>query len=92
MTFLYYTSLYLQAVLGMPPREAGLYLSPQIFGGVLGSLVVGLGVQTTGKYRIFSILGYGVTLVGNGTATLSAGVLGRSVAGIAIGMLPVLFF
>lgn len=85
MTSMYYVSLYLQAVLQKTPREAGLMLMPPVFGGIMGSLMAGLVIQATGKYRALTNGAYGVVLIGSMMTLLSSGVVGRSTAGIIVG-------
>src|SRR5207302_8569757 len=61
LTFL---PLYGQGVLGYSAQEAGLVLSPMILGFVLGSLVGGQLTTRTGRYKVQTVVGMAVGVVG----------------------------
>jgi predicted MFS family arabinose efflux permease len=83
---IFYTSLFLQAVLQKSPSESGLWLLPAIGSGVLGSLSGGLIIQVTGKYYWLTVGANTVSLFGTVLATLCTGVLITSPLGLSIGM------
>jgi predicted MFS family arabinose efflux permease len=56
--------VYLQVVQGMSPTESGLALLPMVAGLFATSISSGRLVTRTGRYRIYPILGAGVTGVG----------------------------
>ena len=85
LSMLFHVSLYLQAVEGLTPSRAGLWLLPSILGGVVGSLAGGIAVQKTGRYYHATLLGYGAFAYGLASIVLSTGVVVRSFVGIAIG-------
>jgi hypothetical protein len=87
LAMLFHVSLYLQAVEGKTPSEAGLWLLPSIAGGVSGSLVGGLIMQRTGKYYWLTLWSYLAFLAGSVVIALTTGVAIRSFVGIAIGAL-----
>ena len=61
LTFL---PLYAQGVLGYSAEDAGLALSPLMLGFVLGSLVGGQFTTRTGRYKIQTIIGMAIGMVG----------------------------
>ncbi|KAK6972161.1 Mfs multidrug transporter [Favolaschia claudopus] len=82
-SMVFHVSLFYQAVLRAPPSEAGLWLLPTVFSGVLGSLAGGLWIQATGKYYWATVLSYGALFLGNILTVLEAGVLQTSAIGVA---------
>ena len=59
-----YLPLYLQIVHGATPTTSGLELLPMVGGMLITFVVSGRLVSRTGRYKIFPILGLGVTTVG----------------------------
>ncbi|KAK7036105.1 Mfs multidrug transporter [Favolaschia claudopus] len=82
-SMVFHVSMFYQAVLRAPPSEAGLWLLPTVFSGVLGSLAGGLWIQATGKYYWATVLSYGALFLGNILTVLEAGVLQTSAIGVA---------
>ena len=87
LSILFHISLYLQAVHGKTPFEAGLWLLPSIAGGVLGSVAGGLIMQSTGKYYILTVASYTTLLSGTMVVMFATGVMIRSLVGVALGNL-----
>jgi EmrB/QacA subfamily drug resistance transporter len=56
--------LYLQIVKGATPTMAGLQLVPLTLGIMTGSILSGLVISKTGRYRIFPMIGTSLMLVG----------------------------
>jgi EmrB/QacA subfamily drug resistance transporter len=68
-----YLPIYWQTVKGMAPSMSGVELIPAMLGVVLTSLLSGRLISKTGRYRIFPILGMGLTALGLiALSTLSA--------------------
>ncbi len=65
-----YLPFYLQVVKGYTPTESGLALIPMVLGLLLTSVGSGLLVTKYGRYRIFPIIGAGITLLALGLMTL----------------------
>jgi EmrB/QacA subfamily drug resistance transporter len=59
-----YLSIYLQVVNGATPTQAGLMLLPLMGGLLITSILSGQMISRTGHYRIFPILGTGISAVG----------------------------
>jgi EmrB/QacA subfamily drug resistance transporter len=57
-------TLYAQGVKGMSATASGQVLTPAVLVLALVSIMTGRTISTTGKYRIFGIVGFGVTCVG----------------------------
>jgi EmrB/QacA subfamily drug resistance transporter len=60
---LVYLPFYLQVVRGYSPTESGLALIPMVVGIFLTSVGSGLLISRTGRYKVFPIVGAGITLV-----------------------------
>ena len=58
-----YLPLYLQTVQGMSPTESGLGMLPMVVGLFSMSIIAGLLITKTGKYKIFPILGASILIV-----------------------------
>jgi EmrB/QacA subfamily drug resistance transporter len=56
--------LYLQIVKGASPTEAGLMLLPLTAGIMAGSIISGIAISRTGRYRAFPIMGAALLVVG----------------------------
>jgi uncharacterized protein YneF (UPF0154 family) len=67
---LYYLPLYYEAVKGFSPILAGVALFPQTFTVAPASVVAGIVIAVTGKYRGFTWVGWGLTVLGLGILTL----------------------
>ena len=61
MTFL---PLFQQVVRGLSPTASGLQLLPLMGGLMLSSMVSGRLIARTGRYRMYPIVGTGITVVG----------------------------
>ncbi|MGY0062229.1 MDR family MFS transporter [Streptomyces sp. LZ34] len=59
-----YLPTFLQVVQGVSPTLSGVHMLPMVFGMLLASTGSGQVVSRTGHYKIFPILGTGVTAVG----------------------------
>lgn len=64
---LYYVPLYYEAVKGMTPLEAGVAMLPETASIVPASVVVGLMITITGRYRWAIWLGWAIMTLGMGT-------------------------
>ncbi|HET9848482.1 MAG TPA: MDR family MFS transporter, partial [Candidatus Dormibacteraeota bacterium] len=89
LTFL---PLYAQGVLGYSAQDAGLVLSPLMLGFVLGSLVGGQFTTRTGRYRIQSIIGMAIGVVGmfllsrlSASTSFTQALIAMVVTGVGIG-------
>ena len=69
-SILYYLPLYYEAVKGYSPILAGVALFPQTFTVAPASVVAGVVISVTGRYRGFTWVGWAVTVVGLGLLTL----------------------
>lgn len=67
---LYYLPLYYEAVKGFSPILAGVALFPQTFTVAPASVVAGVVISVTGKYRGFTWGGWALTVIGLGLLTL----------------------
>ncbi|MGH3994125.1 MAG: MFS transporter, partial [Pseudonocardiaceae bacterium] len=56
--------LYLQIVKGASPTQAGLMLLPMTVGIMSGSMITGLAISRTGRYRIYPIIGAALLVIG----------------------------
>jgi EmrB/QacA subfamily drug resistance transporter len=61
--------LYLQIVKGLTPTRAGLMLFPLTFGIMLGSIVAGKMISSSGRYRRHPIAGMILMIIGIGSMT-----------------------
>jgi EmrB/QacA subfamily drug resistance transporter len=59
-----YLPLYLQVVHGATPTSSGLELLPMVAGMLITFVISGRLVSKTGRYKIFPILGLGITTLG----------------------------
>lgn len=59
-----YMPLFLQVVQGVSPTMSGIHLLPMMAGLLLTSIVSGQVIARTGRYKIFPIVGTGVTTLG----------------------------
>ncbi|MFI1335931.1 DHA2 family efflux MFS transporter permease subunit [Streptomyces sp. NPDC020845] len=59
-----YLPTFLQVVQGVSPTLSGVHMLPMVFGMLLASTGSGQVVSRTGHYKVFPILGTGVTAVG----------------------------
>ncbi|KAG7094630.1 hypothetical protein E1B28_005454 [Marasmius oreades] len=84
---IFQTSLYMQAVHEFSAARAGSVLLPGILGGVSGSLVGGLVIQSTGRYWLVTVVAYGLQVMGILVVVLGSGVVVVSVFGICVGLL-----
>jgi EmrB/QacA subfamily drug resistance transporter len=89
LTFL---PLYGQGVLGYSAQDAGLVLSPMMLGFVLGSLVGGQLTTRTGRYKVQTVVGMGVGVVGmfllwrlSATSPLSYAIMAMAITGAGVG-------
>ncbi len=89
LTFL---PLYAQGVLGYSAQDAGLVLSPLMLGFVLGSLVGGQLTTRTGRYKMQTIIGMALAVVGmfllsrlSATSPFSQSVIAMVVTGAGVG-------
>jgi EmrB/QacA subfamily drug resistance transporter len=64
MGSLIYLSVYLQFVVNYSPTGAGLAILPMMLGVGPTSMVTGILISRLGKYKIFPILGTGISVVG----------------------------
>ncbi|KAI1784813.1 MFS general substrate transporter [Ganoderma leucocontextum] len=87
ITLIFSVSLYLQAVQGARASEVGLILLPTIFGGVAGSLGIGLIMQTTGKYYVATVASFALMLLGNVVVALVTGPWKYTIAGLSFGII-----
>jgi hypothetical protein len=69
-SILYYLPLYYEAVKGFSPILAGVSLFPQTFTVAPASIVAGVVIAVTGKYRGFTWVGWATTTIGLGLLTL----------------------
>ncbi|KAG7088916.1 hypothetical protein E1B28_012861 [Marasmius oreades] len=79
-------SLYVQAVFEFSAAGAGSVLLPGILGGVSGSVIGGLVIQSTGRYWLVTVVAYGLQVLGTCVVTLGSGVVGASIIGICVGL------
>jgi EmrB/QacA subfamily drug resistance transporter len=87
-----YLPLYLQVVKGASPTESGLQLLPLMAGLLVSSIGSGQLISRTGRYKVFPIVGTGLTVVGMvllsrigvGTSTLTADLF-MVVVGLGLG-------
>ncbi|KAF8918684.1 MFS general substrate transporter [Mucidula mucida] len=86
MSMLFHLSLYLQAVQGKSPSEAGLWFIPSVIGGVVGSLAGGLIMQATGKFYWITVISYVMQFAGTLVVALWSGVVGTSLGLIITGL------
>src|SRR5207237_9243942 len=89
LTFL---PLYAQGVLGYSAQDSGLVLAPLMVGFVLGSLVGGQLTTRTGRYKLQTVIGMVVAVVGmfllsrlSADSTFSQALLAMVVTGIGVG-------
>ncbi len=61
-----YLPVYLQVVKGVSPTMSGLDLLPLMVGLLLASIISGLVIARRGRYKIFPILGSGITTIAMG--------------------------
>jgi MFS family permease len=66
MCFIFFISLYVQAVLRFTSAQAGIALLPSIFGDVMGSVLGGGVIQLTGRTWWPVIVAHGVMILGSG--------------------------
>ncbi|KAF7794028.1 hypothetical protein EIP86_005156 [Pleurotus ostreatoroseus] len=85
MAQVFMITMYFQAVQGRSASEAGIVLLPSIITAVLGSLLSGIIMQTSGKYYWMTVGVFTLMLVGHITVPLFAGVWKYSYVGITIG-------
>lgn len=64
MGSLIYLSVYLQFVVGYSPTGAGLAILPMMLGVGPTSMAAGITISKIGKYKIFPIVGSGISVVG----------------------------
>ncbi|THH04876.1 hypothetical protein EW146_g10056 [Bondarzewia mesenterica] len=86
MILIFYVSLYTQAVLNKSAADAGLALIPSIVGGVAGSLLGGVVMQTTGKYHAYTIATYVCMVIGAAIIALTTGAVVHSFLGMEVGL------
>ncbi|KAG6897487.1 hypothetical protein C0992_001092 [Termitomyces sp. T32_za158] len=86
MSLIFHVSLYLQAVHGNTAAKAGLWLVLCVVGGLLGSLGGGLIIQTSGKFYLITVLGYGLQFLGAGLVKLSTRAVLGTMLPFAIGL------
>jgi hypothetical protein len=93
-SLLYYLPLYYEAVKGFSPILSGVALFPQTFTVAPASIVAGVVIAITGKYRGFTWAGWALTVMGLGLLTLlktgtstPAWIFLNLVSGLGTGML-----
>jgi MFS family permease len=59
-----YLPTFLQVVRGVSPTLSGVYMLPMVFGLLLSSTVSGQIVSRTGRWKVFPVVGTGVTALG----------------------------
>ncbi len=59
-----YLPLFLQVVKGMSPTDSGLQMLPLMGGTLLTSILSGQLISRTGRYKIFPVIGTGITAAG----------------------------
>ncbi|MFC0600865.1 MDR family MFS transporter [Streptomyces palmae] len=59
-----YLPTFLQIVRGVSPTMSGVHMLPMVFGLLLASTGSGQIVSRTGRYKVFPILGTGITVIG----------------------------
>ncbi|KAF8523955.1 MFS general substrate transporter [Hysterangium stoloniferum] len=89
MSALFLIPLYAQAVNGYTSSGAGAILIPSIVAGVSGSLIAGIIMQRTGKYRTLTLVTTMIIIIGSALMVVMAAVsktwsLGGIVVGAAI--------
>lgn len=89
LTFL---PLYAQGVLGYSAQDSGLVLSPMMLGFVLGSLVGGQFTTRTGRYKIQTIIGMSIGVVGmfllsrlSASSSFTQALIAMVVTGVGVG-------
>ena len=89
LTFL---PLYAQGVLGYSAQDAGLVLSPMMIGFVVGSLIAGQITTRTGRYKVQTIIGMAVGVVGmfmlsrlSASTPFSLAIISMSITGVGVG-------
>ena len=89
LTFL---PLYAQGVLGYSAQDAGLVLSPMMLGFVVGSLIGGQFTTRSGRYKVQTVVGMGIGMVGmfllsrlSATTTLEQAAFAMAVTGFGVG-------
>ncbi|KAG6906469.1 hypothetical protein DXG01_013796 [Tephrocybe rancida] len=87
MSLIFHVSLYLQAVQGNTASEAGLWLVLSVFGGLMGSLSGGLMIQTTGKFYLLTVAGYGLHFLGTAFVSFTTRVTLGSMVPFGLGLL-----
>lgn len=89
MCTIFHMSLYAQAVRGKNASRTGVLLIPAIFAGVIGSLVAGVVMQRTGKYRGMTVKAQGGLVVGTVLNNVMVWLSDKwSLAGIVFGESP----
>ncbi len=89
LTFL---PLYAQGVLGYSAQDSGLVLAPMMIGFVIGSLIGGQLTTRTGRYKVQTVIGMVVAVVGMfllsrlpSTSTFTQLLVGMVITGIGVG-------
>jgi MFS family permease len=89
LTFL---PLYAQGVLGYSAQDSGLVLAPMMIGFVIGSLVGGQLTTRTGRYKVQTVIGMVVAVVGmfllsrlTASSTFTAALIGMIITGTGVG-------
>src|SRR2546426_5163300 len=84
--------LYAQGVLGYSAQDSGLVLAPLMVGFVLGSLVGGQLTTRTGRYKLQTVIGMAVAVVGmfllsrlSATSPFSQALVAMIVTGVGVG-------
>lgn len=78
---LFYIPLYFQAVAGVSATVAGLWLLPNIFASVSGSLFAGFMIKWSGRYFYLTVAAYGLLILGiTGIFLFSGGAVSNTVA------------
>ena len=86
-----YIPLFVQAALGDSATSSGVILTPMMIGLIIVSIVSGLILSRTGRYKILAIVGTGITtvgmlLLGQMTAATSNGELVRNMVILGLGL------
>lgn len=91
---IYFIPIFLQQVAGVSPTRSGLLLVPFMFTTAFTTLIAGRRVEQTGRYRIWPIVGSGLTLVGvallamlSGDSSVWFAAAGGAVLGSGIGFI-----
>src|SRR5713101_3271107 len=89
LTFL---PLYAQGVLGYSAQDSGLVLAPMMLGFVIGSLIGGQLTTRTGRYKVQTVVGMVVAVVGmfllsrlTANSTFTQALIGMVITGIGVG-------